>query len=325
MLGEELRMSDAGTKPDAVGETRDEQSTDASVVEHDADNADMQARDASARPTVSVRVKPIDCGKCFDLQAEGAGGVPPYQFEWEDGSRGPTRRVCVQNAVVALSVVARDAAQARSLTQELRLEGLADAACPQDLPPIAAVPPALLCLENPSFEGTPVPNLGQGDAFDAAPWSLCSNPAMPVASPNAPAIANETVSQLVSVPKAMDGTTYLALGEGQQVSQPFCSTIDEDASLSLELDLSRVDLQQVVGSNTEQVFLEIWGGLAVDCSQHELLWASPALAIGWKRYCVTLHPHSFLNQITLRANADMTSASPAYLLVDNLKPMDTCP
>jgi hypothetical protein len=322
MLGEELRMSDAGMKPDAVSETSDEQSRDASVVE---DDADTHARDASARPTVSVRVQPVDCGKCFDLQAEAAGGVPPYQFEWEDGSRGPTRRVCVQNAVVTLSVVARDATSTRSLTQEFRLEGLADAACPQDLPPIAAVPPALLCLENPSFEGTPVPNLGQGDAFDGAPWDLCSNPAMPAANPNVPAIANETISQLVSVPKAMDGMTYLALGEGQQVSQPFCSPIDENASLSLELDLSRVDLAQVVGSNSEQVFLEIWGGLAVDCSQRELLWASPALAIGWKRYCVTLHPHSFLNQITLRANSDMTSASLAYLLVDNLKPMDTCP
>jgi hypothetical protein len=271
---------------------------------------------------VSVRVQPIDCGRCFELQAEGSGGQAPYEFEWEDGSTRAMRRVCVENAALSLSVTARDAAAARSAAQAIRLEGLSDAACPELMPPPAATPPTLICLENASFEGTPVANLGQPDAFDALPWSTC---AADTAS-NTPDVVNETIPQMVAtVPKAVDGVTYLALGEGEQVSQPFCSTIEAGAALSLELDLSRVDLAQGIVPETEQVFLEIWGGLAVDCSQRELLWASPALKPGWKKYCVTLHPHSVLNQITLRANSDMTLASPAYLIVDNLKPMDRCP
>jgi hypothetical protein len=149
---------------------------------------------------------------------------------------------------------------------------------------------------------------------------------MNTSAANTPAIANETIVQpIAAVPKASNGLTYLALGEGQQVSQPFCSPLDSNGSYSLALDLSRVDISTAIVPANEQVFLELWGGLAVDCSQRELLWASPPLAVGWKTYCVTLHPHSFLNQITLRANADMTSASTAYLFVDNLKPVDHCP
>jgi hypothetical protein len=72
------------------------------------------------------------------------------------------------------------------------------------------------------------------------------------------------------------------------------------------------------------VFLEVWGGLASDCSQRELLWASPALTASWQRLCATIHPHSLIDQITLRAHSDMSLPSPAYLLVDNLKSVDNC-
>jgi hypothetical protein len=76
---------------------------------------------------------------------------------------------------------------------------------------------------------------------------------------------------------------------------------------------------------TEAVFLEIWGGLGVDCSQYERLWASTAVDNAWQRFCVTLRPSSFTTQLTLRGSSDMTSPSPAYVLVDNLQPVDSCP
>jgi hypothetical protein len=189
--------------------------------------------------------------------------------------------------------------------------------------PTAAASPQLLCLQNPSFEGTPVANLGQPGAFDAMPWSTCLNASMSSNTSNMPTICDENVAQgVVMMPKATDGQTYLALGEGQQVSQAACSSIDSSAPLSLELDLSRVDIPQGI---PEQVFLELWGGLAVDCSQRELLWASPALTVGWKHYCLTLHPHAFMDQLTLRSNSDMASAVVSYLIVDNLKAVETCP
>jgi len=325
MLGEDVRPHDSGTRTHAVqGDAAD---ADSATIAVDAgeENLGTAAATSSARPTVSVQVKPIECGRCFELQAEGAGGQPPYEYEWENGSLQAKRRVCVENAELSLSVIARDATSARSAEQSIRLKGLAHAECPEPPPPTAATPPALVCLENTSFEGTPAANLGQPEAFDARPWSACTNPSTG-STANTPDIANETIPQMiVTVPKATDGLTYLALGEGEQVSQPFCNTIDAEASLSLALDLARIDLAEGIVPETEQVFLEIWGGLAVDCSQRELLWASEALKVGWKRFCVTLHPHSFMNQITLRANADMTLASPAYLIVDNLKPMDSCP
>jgi hypothetical protein len=181
-----------------------------------------------------------------------------------------------------------------------------------------AGPPPRLCLENPSFEGAPV-DFAQPGAFDAPPWSACTNPV----GTNMPLIGNDAVSVTSSVPPPTHGVTYLALGEGYQVSQELCSELSGAAVVHLQLDLARIDFGGIPQS--EQVFLEIWGGLSVNCSQRELLWASPALQAGWQPYCATLQPTEFMTQLTLRGNADMTSASPAYVIVDNLQPVDSCP
>jgi hypothetical protein len=325
-LGDE-RVHDAGVKRSADSADRADatSATDAPELA-DASASTPIATGSAGGVQVAVSVEPIDCGKCFDVKAAGFGGQPPYDFEWNDGTFRANRRVCPDLRDVTVSVFARDASSVQSPPQAVTLTWTSNAGCPEQPAPPAATPSALLCLENPSFEGTPAANLGQPDAFDATPWDLCRGVAMPTSTPNTPDVANDTIPQMiVEVPKASDGVTYLALGEGEQVSQPFCSTIDAGASLSLQLDLSSINLVAGLTTQTEKVFLEIWGGLAVDCSQRELLWASPALEFGWKTFCVTVHPHSFMNQITLRANSDMTLASPAYLLVDNLKPMDRCP
>jgi hypothetical protein len=320
-LGDEALSQDVSSARD--GSIHDASARDAGRNSDAAPIDPVMTADAGPVPSVVVRVESLDCGRCFELYAQGAGGRPPYEFEWEDGSLRAERLVCVDGAVARLAVVARDASASRSAPQVIQLQGPDDADCPQ--PMIAPEPPprSKLCLQNLSFEGTPAANFGQDQAFDAVPWSACTSPP---GGTNTPDVGNETVAQtLGSIPKATDGLTYVALGEGEQVSQAFCSPLSDDGPVSLQLDLTRINVGAGLVPETEQVFLEVWGGLSVDCSQRELLWASEALKVGWKTYCITLRPRAFMTQLTLRANADMTQPTPAYLLVDNLKPVDACP
>ncbi len=297
----------------------------------DAQEADA-AIDAGERPLprAEVAVRAIGCSSCFELNAEGSGGAPPYDFRWDDGSLGARRVVCVEGDALSVSVVARDATSAESAPHGLRLERSSASTCSDAMPPTAAgdggigmspEPAPLLCLQNSGFEGTPTTNFGVPELFDAVPWTTCTNPA----ATNTPAIVNATVGEMFAeLPAATEGTTYLALAEKEQASQALCSAVPDDAALSVELDLSRVDAAGLTDP-AEPVFLEMWGGLAVDCSQRELLWASGALEVGWKHFCITLRPRSFVTQLTLRANSDNRAPSPVYLLVDNLRPVDRCP
>jgi hypothetical protein len=281
------------------------------------------ASDAGPAPSVALNVKPVDCGECFELRAVAVGGREPYVFEWADGLIAAERRVCVSSSDVTFAVVARDATGARSETQTVRLQALAQTGCDKPLQPSVSTPAPLLCLQNPSFEGPPTANFGQPDSLDAAPWSPCVDASMTRDLANTPSIGNQT-NALTSAPAPTDGTTYLALGAGQQVSQMACAAIAPNTSVSVTLDLATIDLSGGLVPASEPVFLEVWGGSASDCSQHELLWASPALTGSWRRYCATLHPHSLIDQITLRAHADMSVPSASYLLVDNLKSVDNC-
>jgi hypothetical protein len=281
------------------------------------------AADAGPAPTVTLNVKPVDCGECFELRAVALGGREPYVFEWADGLIAAERQVCVSNSDVTFAVAARDSTGARSETQTVRVQARAQAGCDKPLQPSVSTPAPLLCLQNPSFEGPPTANFGQPDSLDAAPWSPCVDASMTRDLPNTPSIGNQT-NALTSAPTPTDGTTYVALGEGQQVSQTACAAIAPNTSVSVTLDLATLDLSGGLVPTTEPVFLEVWGGLASDCSQRELLWASPALTRSWVRYCATLHPHSLIDQITLRAHTDMSLLSPSYLLVDNVKSVDDC-
>jgi hypothetical protein len=312
MLGEEPAawLGDAGALRDAA------MIDDAPSGGSSGSSGSGQPSADPPRPVVIVHFLPLDCGRCFDLQAAGAGGTPPYMFEWEDGSLRAQRTVCVETADAQLSVVVRDADGVRSDAQLIRLASPSDAGCPSEPPSDAAVASSL-CLDNPSFEGAPALNLGGAGEFDADPWSACTNPVVS----NTPDIANESIA-VTDVPPPTDGLTYLALGEGEQASQELCSEVPGGSLVPIAFDLARVDIGEPV---VENVFLEIWGGLAADCSQRQLLWASPALDTGWQSFCVTLRPQHFMTQLTLRANADMTSLSPAYLFVDNLRPVASCP
>lgn len=273
-------------------------------------DADVDAGELSALVTVGA----ADCRGCFNLVAEAVGGVAPFTFEWDDGSRNELRRVCVDRSALLVSVVAEDARAVRSTRHTTRLE-VADAGCPLPAP---ALP--LLCLENPSFEGVAAGNLGLPNTFNAAHWDVCTNPS----AGNTPDIVNDSLQMIVPLPPPTDGLTYLSLGESEQVSQALCKPLRNGEVRNLRLDLSRIDVNGN-GPDTEPVLLEIWGGLAADCVREERLWASPALEIGWQTHCVTLQPRNYIDNLFLRAKSNETQTSPAYLIVDHLVPVEKCP
>jgi hypothetical protein len=285
------------------------------VLDGSAANKDGDSDDA---PRVEVSLSRAGgCDTCFSLVAGGVGGRAPYTYEWEDGSRNAERTVCPGAEPQPLSVVVRDADDHRSLPHVTRLDA-DDASCP--LPPPR--PPGL-CLDNPSFEGTPGINTNIAPMFEAAPWSACMIPA--AATGNTPDVGSDTLAQMVAVaPKATAGATYLGLLENEQASQRLCRPLTGGSQVSFTVDLSRVYIGGGV-PDTEPGFLEIHGGVANDCSQRELLWASPALATQWESFCVTLRPQQFMDNLTLRSRSDNSLGTPIYLTVDNIVPVDDCP
>lgn len=266
---------------------------------------DADPVDAGAGVSVAIRVGP-SCGGCYDLRIEADGGRGPYAYQWHDGVPDPGRQLCVDGGPMRVAATVVDARGAQGSAALDLTAG--DAGCP---------PRAELCLTNPSFEGTPAYNGVVSPAFDCVPWLTCSkqNPG------NSPDVVNSTIQQFVEVPAPSDGITYLGLAEQEQVSQLLCAPLAGGSSVSLELDIARF----VFSGVTELPYLEIWGGVAADCSQRQLLWASPPLGEGFSTHCATLKPSQFTDQLTLRAGIGDNDTTVAYLLVDHLRPVESCP
>jgi len=262
---------------------------------------------------------PAGCVACADLLVQGIGGEPPYSVEWGDGARMAERRICGDDLARPLAVVIEDALGTRSAPHVTRLT-IGDASCPVD----AALPAApLLCLGNPSFEGTPGFNSGVPTMFDGAPWSVCTNPSVS----NTPEIASDAIGQAIvtPVPKATDGLTWLGLAEGEQVSQALCRGVPSGTTLSFRIDLSRIYVGANVVPDTEATFLEIWGGIAADCSARQLLWASPKLDTVWNTYCATVRAQQYFDNLVLVSRTDKSQAASTYLIADNIVPVESCP
>lgn len=331
LVGDDPDTLDAldGTTATEMGSNQDRDAgpDDAKTTDTQSDGVNSGAGAAPASegadavgPEVRLSVRSIDCGSCFELVASGEGGVPPYSYEWDDGSREAERRVCSDAAGTLIWVIVQDSASSRSnahvtwLEAEENASSCADGAGAQSQP--------LMCLMNPSFEGTPAINTGTN--FDAAPWSQCTDPAQTTATPNTPVIANETLDpQLGLAPMPQEGNTYLSLGMEEQASQTLCEPLSPGSERYLELDLTRIEVPDVTDPNIA-VYLEVWGGLSVDCSQRQLLWASPSLTGTWSHHCFKLQPSEYTDQITLRAKVDAQGFTPEYMAVDNLVPVTSC-
>lgn len=264
-----------------------------------------------ATPEILLSVKAVDCGSCFDIVASGKGGVGPYEYAWEDGSRGQSHRVCAGTSQTEVWVIATDSAGTRSNARVTHLESDADATeCPANTPSVK------MCLGNLSFEGTAAINTGQN--FDALPWTACTNPAEGDAT-NTPDIANDSLDPMTgTAPMPTEGLTYLTMSSGEQASQQLCEPLVAGTKTSLQFDAMRMNIGMA------DVFLQIWGGSSSDCSQRQVLWASPPLSTTWTTYCVQLHPSERMDLITLRAESRPDIVI-NYLAVDNLVAGDGCP
>lgn len=272
--------------------------------------------DAPKAPEVHLAFKAVECGTCFELSASGAHGVEPYKYEWEDGSYGAARRVCAGETGVSIWVVAEDAAGARSPANaaHLQTDVSADNGCP------VTPSPQPMCLVNPSFEG--VPAINGGANFEAAPWSSCMDPVTVQSGlTNTPDIANHSVEPMIGIaPEPTDGVTYLAMNAGEQASQALCEPLLAGEQTSLRLDAMRMDL-----GTPDMIYLQLWGGSSNDCSQRQLLWASPPLDTKWTNYCLTLRPSDSVDLVTLRAQGPTSQLAVNYLAVDNITPVSACP
>ena len=275
----------------------------------------------TATPSVDFTLKSLNCGNCFELTAHGIGGVPPYRYEWDDGSSADSRLLCLRTSELTVTVVAEDSTGERSNARVLNLRPTTDntSSCSENLAP----PP--LCLTNPSFEGTAAINTGQG--FEAKPWSDCVDTmtaadATTNLTANTPDIANDVLDPVTGIaPHPTEGLTYLAMTAGEQASHPLCEAFPAHAKTSIRLDAVRFDL------GGPDLYLQIWGGDSSSCSRRQLLWSSPALLTTWQNYCVTLEPSVAIDQITLRADTPMPMPMLAttYLAVDNIVPVESCP
>jgi hypothetical protein len=263
---------------------------------------------------VQLTVKAVDCGSCFDLLASPKGGVPPFLYEWDDGSNSPSRRVCVGSIDLNVWVIVEDGTGARSNAHSALLQ-----TDNGDVSPCGpSTHAAQMCLMNPSFEGTPA--LNTGTMFDAVPWSACFDSSTDTVS-NTPDVASNGLDWTTMVaPLPVDGDTYLALGTAEQASQQICEPLTARSTTKLRLDAMRLDL------GGGDMFLQIWGGVSSSCSQRQLLWVSPALSTTtWETHCATLEPREYMDLITLRAETPMPTLAANFMLVDNLMPVDECP
>lgn len=289
-----------------------------------AETATNEDLDAAVGPSALVSVRANGgCDGCYTLSAQGVGGQPPYTFEWQDGSRDAERIVCTDALGGPLTLVVRDATGVPSAPETPQLGqtqlGQTDASC--------AVPSSSssrLCLHNPSLEGTVAYNTGNPGEFDAPPWSECINPS----DSNTPDVISDTGMQtsFSPAPKASEGLTYLGLTEGEQASQTLCAPVAGGAVRYLKLDLYRLDLS-VGGAapETEQAFVELWGGAASDCVRRELLWKSPALDHSWTTFCAPLRPQQAMENLFIRGTSDGSLPTPVYVLIDHLETVDQCP
>ena len=308
--------ADAGSLPDDLETT---QSPQPSVSVTGASPASEQPSHA---PEVQLAVKSVACGRCFVLVASGSGGSPPYSYEWEDGSSSRERRVCAGVEGFVVSIIAIDAAAARSVDYVAHFQADAEAGlgC-EDSDAGAGNEGAVLCLANPSFEGSPAINTGQ--TFDAAPWTSCTD-ASAANTNNTPDIANATLDPVMGLPPtATDGATYLTLNGGEQTAQKLCRALTPLSKVSLELDAVHFGFGN--GAGNREMVLQVWGGLAADCSSRQLLWASGALDTAWTRFCVTLEPTQYMDQLILRAETPTPGLGANFAAVDNLHPIDACP
>jgi hypothetical protein len=268
------------------------------------------------RQGLVVDIVTIACGEtCAEVEAVVMGGYKPYSFTWEDGSTNPVRRIC-PSALTEYEVSVTDAGAGsgefprppQTVKARVSSEVLE---CPPDAgPPDTGVPPTGLCVDNPSFEGTP--GLTEFTGFTAPPWVICD-------PPGSPDIRNDAIGWSAPGQLPTHGATYLEilwLGAAwrETLSAPLCAPLVSGREYSFKIDLSWQGW--VEGASAGR--LEIWASSA-SCGEEQLLWTSPRLPQTWQNYCVTFTAQQAFTHLQLKPTEQRTG-----VLADNIVPVARC-
>lgn len=254
---------------------------------------------------MTIEVITLACaGDCADVQAVASGGNPPYAFAWDDGSESATRRVCL-DASATLTVSATDTGID---TEEFRYDAhTADTTLTANVLACTdagtdAGTDTELCLDNPSFEGTPRLYFDL-QPFDAPPWQEC------VLTPDIIGAA-DTVR---GTPDPTEGETFLG-GNEEAASSALCAPLLAGDVVHLLIDVAGTELAGPGGS------WEIYGSTREPCAEDELLGETrPTVSANtWETQCLTLRPSQRIEALTLHARD-------AYVIADNLRTVARCP
>jgi mRNA-degrading endonuclease toxin of MazEF toxin-antitoxin module len=268
------------------------------------------------RAGLKIDVVAIAChDDCVDVKAVATGGNPEYAFAWDDGVDTAMRQVCVDDSKLTVTVkdtpitsqeFGYEGATASVSVTTRQLECPVDGGAPPPPPPTAGG----FCLKNPSLEGGTFPGMPPD-------WAACAN--TPDVGPVGLGVA------------ASDGTSYVggAASASALTAETFAGTLcnpltaNEPASFLIDLSMS------TAWGNPGLAALQIWGA-STSCGNDEMLWASPKLENldMWKTFCVTITPskeYSSIVMVPTTAGGDpATSAQGGYVVVDNIRPTNSC-
>jgi hypothetical protein len=269
-----------------------------------ADNFDVTIeRDQSQVSTVALA-----CGGCADIEAVASGGNPPYSFVWEDGSTGPSRRVCPKSTTTYEVTVTDTAVTSGEFPRPPRT-GRATLTATASCAPDAG---SGLCIVNPSLEGKAA--IYEFGGFTAPPWKVCD-------LPGTPDIRSASVGWTVPGPDPSQGATYLeilwlAQVWRETVGAPLCAPLVAGRSYSFKIDATYYQ-GTVEGVPPGRLQVRMANDLCAE--EDQLVWTSPSLGLSWHTYCVTFTAMADYKYIKLEP-ADQETG----VLVDNIVPVASC-
>lgn len=251
---------------------------------------------------------------CAELEAVANGGNPSYEFSWDDGESSSKRRLCATDGVHSVTVRDTPIQSAEfgypGATAMVQVTA-ALFRCAQKEPEQEPPPPAGgLCIKNPSLEGGAFPGMPPD-------WISCLN------TPDIGPVA-------LGIP-ASDGSGYLggAASSSPLAAETFeatlCNPLRVGEQASFEVDLA----SSTAWGNPGLASLQIWGATE-SCKQADVLWASPLLdnLDQWRTFCVTFKPtkaYAFFVMVPTADSSDLARAGQGgYVILDNLKPIQTC-
>jgi hypothetical protein len=264
----------------------------------------LEFRVASA-PVTELRVSCPE--SCVNVELAAHGGLPPYDFSWDDASTNPQRMLC-SSSDASFHALVRDA-RGGSQAREIALH-------------YTACSVGRVCAKNASFEGAPTRGAEWlSNEFDASPWNACR------AGDDARAASAKivTAGSGDEFPAPSDGDSYLYVEAApmrhRSVGQALCGALEVGSVYSFKIDLAAA-AEDFAGVRLSPVQVEVYASGGA-CQTDELVWTSPRLSTGWRTYCLTFKPTKEASALVFNAVGLGPDASAVF--IDHLLPVDNCP